>query len=180
MRTRVLGSLGLLSLLFLGVACGKGGGGGGNASQPATVTDPNAPMITNLRVSFGPGAGCTLPNQNRGTIENLSFDYVDADGNLRGGVVANRTTAALGGAASFSLPLPSPGVTMSGTRSGTITVTACLFFGSNSSISEEVRVTDTSGKGSNVLALEVTRPAGLPLLPRDGDPSMRKSVDSPR
>ena len=59
---------------------------------------------------------------------------------------------------------------MSGTTSGTITITACLLFGSNSSISEEVRVTDTSGKGSNVLALEVTRPAGLPLLPRDGDP----------
>jgi hypothetical protein len=99
MRTRALGSLGLLSLLFLGVACGKGGGGG-NTSQPATVTNPNTPMITNLRVSFG--AGCTLPNQNRGTIENLSFDYVDADGNLRGGVVDNRTTAAIGGSATFS------------------------------------------------------------------------------
>jgi hypothetical protein len=177
MRTRALGTLGLLSLLFLGVACGKGGGGG-NTSQPATVTDPNTPMITNLRVSFG--AGCTLPNQNRGTIETLSFDYVDSDGNLRGGVVDNRTTAALGGSATFSLPLPSPGVTMSGTSSGTITISACLFFGSNSSVSEEVRVTDTSGKGSNVLNLEVTRPAGVPLLPRDSDPSMRKSVDSPR
>jgi hypothetical protein len=69
---------------------------------------------------------------------------------------------------------------MSGTSSGTITISACLVFGSNSGISEEVRVTDTSGKGSNVLTLEITRPAGLPLLPRDGDPSMRKSVDSPR
>jgi len=177
MRTRALGSLGLLSLLFLGVACGKRGGGG-NAAEPATVTDPNAPLITNLRASFG--ESCTLPNQNRGTIENLSFEYVDADGNLRGGVVDNRTTAALGGAATFSLPLPSPGVTMSGPSSGTIPISACLFFGSNSSVSEEVRVTDTSGKGSNVLALEITRPAGLPLLPRDGDPSIRKSVDSPR
>ena len=81
MRTRALGSLGLLSLLFLGVACGKGGSGG-NASEPATVTDPNAPLITNLRASFG--ESCTLPNQNRGTIENLSFDYADANGNLRG------------------------------------------------------------------------------------------------
>ena len=177
MRARALGSLGLLSLLFLGVACGKDGGGG-SASEPATVTDPNAPLITNLRASFG--ESCTLPNQNRGTIENLSFDYADANGNLRGGVVDNRTTATIGGSATFSLPLPSPGVTMSGTSSGTINITACLFFGSDSSISEEVRVTDTSGKGSNVLALEITRPAGLPLLPRDGDPSMRKSVDSPR
>ena len=176
MRTRALGSLGLLSLLFLGVACGKGGGGGqrvgaGHRDRPECPADHQSAGV--LR-----GGSCTLPNQNRGTIENLSFDYADADGNLRGGVVDNRTTAAIGGSATFSLPLPSPGVTMSGTSSGTITITACLFFGSNSSISEEVRVTDTSGKGSNVLALEVTRPAGLPLLPRDGDPSMRKSVDS--
>jgi hypothetical protein len=178
MRTRALRSLGLLPLLFLGVACGKGGGGGGSASAPATVTDPNAPVITNLRAAFG--AGCTLPSQVRGTIENLSFDYVDANGDLRGGVVDNRTTATFGGPSTLSLPLPSPGVTLSGTTSGTITISACLFFGSNSSISEEVRVTDALGKGSNVLALEITRPAGLPLLPRDGDASIRKSVEFPR
>ncbi len=177
MRTRALVGLGLLPLLFLGVACGKGGGGS-NASAPATVTDPNAPVITNLRASFG--AGCTLPTQVRGTIESLSFDYVDADGNLRGGVVDNRTTATLGGSGTFSLSLPSPGVTMSGTSSGTITISACLLFGSNSGISEEVRVTDASGKASNVLVLEITRPAGLPLVPRDGDSSMRKSLELSR
>jgi hypothetical protein len=177
MRTRAVGSPGLLSLLFLGVARGKGGGGGG-AAQPATITDPNAPLITNLRGSFG--ASCTLPNQTQGTVENLSFDYVDADGTLRGGIVDKRTTTVFGGAATFSLPLPSPGVTMSGTTSGTITLSACLHFGGNSSISEQVRVTDTSGKSSNVLGLEVTRPAGLPLLPHDADPSMRKSLEPVR
>jgi hypothetical protein len=176
MRTRAIRSLGLLPVLLLGVACSKGGGGGGGGGSPSlTATDPNVPVITNLRVSFG--ASCVLRNQVRGTIENVSFDYVDADGNLRGGVVDNRTSAPIGGQITVSLPLPSPGVTMTGTTSGTITISACLFFGGNASISEEVRVTDVSGKTSNVLSLEVARPAGLPLLPQGADPAARKSLE---
>jgi hypothetical protein len=171
MGTRAITRLGLLALLLVAAGCGKSGGGGG--APAVTATDPNAPAITNLRATFGPG--CTLSDQRAGTIERLSFDYVDADGNLRGGVVDNRTSAPVGGSITVALALPSGGVTMTGTTSGTITITACLHFGSNSSISEEVRVTDTSGKVSNVLAAEIARPAGLPLLPRDADPSIGKS-----
>lgn len=175
MRTRAIRSLGLLPLLLLGAACGKGGGGG-NASSAATVTDPNAPIITNLRVSFG--AGCTLTSiQARGTIEILSFDYVDADGNLRGGGVQNRSTFPTADPVTFSGSLPSRGVTISGTTSGTITITACLLFGGSAGISEEVQVTDVTGKVSNVLALEVPHAAGLPQVPRGGDGSARKSLE---
>jgi hypothetical protein len=161
-RTRTLTSLGLFPLLLLGAACSKDGGGGGGS--PAVATDPNAPVIVNLRVAFG--AGCTLPNNLRGTIETLAFEYADADGNLRGGALVNRTSAAIGPPSTITAALPSPGVAMSGTSAGTITIAGCLAFGSNSSVSEQVQVTDTSGKTSNVLSLEVTRPAGAPLLPQ--------------
>jgi hypothetical protein len=160
-RTRTLTGLGVLPLLLLGAACGKDGGGG--RGLPSVATDPNAPVIVNLRVSFG--KSCTLPNNRLGTVETLAFDYTDADGNLRGGVLENKTSAAVGDPITFTGALPSPGVVMSGTTSGTITVAGCLAFGSNSSVGEQVRVTDTSGKASNVLSLEVTRPAGVPLLP---------------
>ncbi len=175
MRTRAIRSLGLLPLLLLGAACGKGGGGG-SASSAATATDANAPVITNLRVSYG--AGCTLSSiQARGTIEIVSFDYVDADGNLRGGVVNNRTTFPTQAPITFTGSLPSRGVTISGTTSGTVSITACLLFGGSAGISEEVQVTDVTGKVSNVLALEVSHPAGLPQVPRGGDDAVRKSLE---
>ena len=66
---------------------------------------------------------------------------------------------------------------MSGTTSGTITITACLLFRGSAGISEEVQVTDVTGKVSNVLALEVPHPAGLPQVPRGGDGSARKSLE---
>jgi hypothetical protein len=172
-RTKTLTSLGLLPLLFLGAACGKDGGGGGRL--PSAPTDPNAPAIANLRVAFG--ASCMLPNNLLGTIETLAFDYVDADGNLRGGVLENKTSAAVGTPATITATLPSPGVTISGTSAGTISIAACLFFGSNGSISEQVRVTDTLGKASNVLSLEVTRPAGLPLLPHSDKANFGKRLE---
>jgi hypothetical protein len=64
-------------------------------SQPAAV-DPNAPVITNLRASFGPR--CTLQSTNLpGTVETLAFEYADADGTVRGGTVENVVSAAVGG-----------------------------------------------------------------------------------
>ncbi|MGH7319310.1 MAG: hypothetical protein ACRELA_06750 [Candidatus Rokuibacteriota bacterium] len=168
---RTLASVGFIPLLLLGTACGKSGGGG---SSP-TAADPNTPVITNLRVSFG--ARCTLPSNLPGTIETLAFEYTDADGNVRGGTLENTASAAVGGSITLTPPIPSPGVTITGTTSGTVTVTGCLHFGSNASVTEQVKVIDASGKASNVLKLEVPRPAGAPLLPRDADPASRKSLE---
>lgn len=171
-RTRMLTSLGLLPLLLLGAACGKGGGGG---SSP-TAADPTVPVITNLRATLG--QRCTIAGVNvPGTIEALVFDYTDADGNLRGGLVESMATFAFGGSMTLTGTIPSPGVAITGTTSGAITVTACLRFGSNASVTEQVRVTDASGKASNVLTIEVQNPGGVPLLPRGTDGAPRKSLD---
>src|SRR5262249_25845827 len=161
--------LGLIPMLFLGAACSKHGGGGGT---PLTPTDVKFPMIANLPAAFG--AACTLPGDVPGLIELLAFDYTDADGNLRGGTLNDTTTAAVGGTLPFSSPIPSPAVAITGTTSGTITGSFCTHFGSNSNITEQVTVTDASGKVSNELTLNVPRPNGAPLLPRDADPSLRK------
>jgi hypothetical protein len=167
---RVWASLGVGSVLLLGTACSKSGGGGSH-----TATDPNVPIITNLRVSFGPR--CTMSGNITGTVEILAFDYADADGNVRGGTLENTTSAAVGGVIAVSLPIPSPSIAISGTTSGAITAAACLSFGSNASVTEQVKVTDVSGKVSNVLSLEVPRPGGAPLLPHDADPAIRKSLE---
>ena len=164
---RTLASMGFIPLLLLGTACGKSGGGGHAAA------DPNAPIITNLRVSFG--AGCTLQGGVRGTVEIIAFEYGDADGNVRGGTLENITSAPTGGSLSFTPAIPSQGVAISGTTSGTITVRTCLLFGDNSSVTERVKVTDASGKVSNTLTIEVRNPGGLPLLPHGTAP--RKTLE---
>src|SRR5262245_35422029 len=69
--------LGLLLALPLVSACGGGGGGGSSV-------DPNAPILSNLRLTTG--GSCTISGVNLpGTVEVFTFDYADADGNLRGG-----------------------------------------------------------------------------------------------
>ena len=166
---RAFAGVGLIPVLFLGAACGHHGGGGGSP----TATDPNIPVIANLRVSFG--GRCALPGNIPGVIEVLAMDYTDADGNLRGGTLNDTATAAVGGSMPLSAPIPSDGVTITGTTSGTITATFCTHFGGNSSLTENVSVTDASGKASNQLALNVPRPNGAPELPRDADPEAHRS-----
>jgi hypothetical protein len=151
--------LGIVPLLLLGVGCSKDGGGG----SPVAV-DPTVPVISNLRVTLG--APCTGSSGMSGTSKTLVFDYTDADGNLRGGSVTFRATFAFGGPSTLTGTIPSRAVAITGATSGSIAVTSCVRFGSNSSFTQEVVVTDASGKASNALSTEVPNP-GLPLLPRD-------------
>ncbi len=66
------------------------------------------------------------------------------------------------------------GVTVTGTTSGTVTAAVCIRFGGNARFTLRVKVTDASGKMSNVLTLEVPNPGGVPLGTRgsDGAPGM--------
>jgi hypothetical protein len=172
-RMRTPRSLGLLPLLLLGAACGKGGGGG---SSPAAA-DPTIPVIASLRVSLG--RPCTLVGTGglAGTIKTVAFDYADADGNLRGGVVELTGTADVGGTTTLTGAIPSPAVGITGTTSGTITVTSCLHFGSNSSFTKQVRVADSTGKASNALTTKLPNPSGLPLLPHGTDTAPREGLE---
>ena len=77
---RPLESLGLISLLLLGAACGKDGGGGSPVASDATI-----PVIANLRVALS--RPCTISGGANGTVKTVAVDYTDADGNLRGGVL---------------------------------------------------------------------------------------------
>lgn len=163
-------SLGLLPLLLFGAACGKDGGGG---SSP-TAADPTIPVIANLRASLG--QPCVVSGVS-GTVKTLVFDYTDADGNLRGGVVEFKATFDFGVSSILTAAIPSGAVGITGTTSGTITVTSCVHFGSSTSLTQEVRVTDASGKASNVLTTIVSNPGGVPLLPRDRDTAPREGLE---
>jgi hypothetical protein len=164
---RTLASMGFIPLLLLGTACGKSGGGGHAA------TDPNAPIITNLRASLG--RPCTLSGMNLpGTVGVLDLDYTDADGNVRGGSAEVTATFPVGGSFTVTGAIPSPGVTVTGTTSGTISLAACIRFGGNARVTYQAKVTDAPGKVSNILTLETPNPGGVPLAPRgsDGAPGM--------
>jgi hypothetical protein len=41
---------------------------------------------------------------------------------------------------------------------------------------DQVKVTDASGKESNVLTIEVANPGGIPLLPRGADTQPHKAL----
>jgi len=142
-------------LLLAGLAACSSGGGGGSP----TVVDPTIPVIANLRIALG--QPCTFGGLN-GTVESLAVDYTDSDGNVRGGTVTIAAGATVGGV-TVTLAIPSPGVTVTGTTSGTVTALSCLHFGSNSAAAQTVQIIDASGKGSNVLTTQIANP-GLPLL----------------
>jgi hypothetical protein len=164
-RSFVRGSIATPALLVLLAGCGGGKGGGGGGG---TAPDVNTPVISNLTGSVS-GQGCTLSGA-PARVETLTFSYVDADGDLRGGTVVNTTTAPGQAPLVFTVSLPSNGVTITGTTSGQITLTACLAFGSAPNVEEKVRVTDSAGRTSNELTVTVGRPAGAPLLPRGSMP----------
>lgn len=91
--------------------------------------------------------------------------------------VISHLRANFGGRCTLSGGLPGTGIAITGSpTSGTITLTSCFRFGSNDTVSEQVKVTDVSGKVSNELRIDVPRPGGAPLLPRDADPAIRKSL----
>ena len=165
---RPLESLGLISLLLLGAACSKGGGGGS-----PVASDPTIPVIANLRVALS--RPCTISGGANGTVKTVAVDYTDADGNLRGGVLELTGIADVGGTQTQTAGIPSAPVAISGTTSGTITVTSCLHFGSNSSLTQQVRVADATGKVSNALTTKVTNP-GLPLSPSGAEAAPRDSL----
>jgi hypothetical protein len=112
-----------------------------------------------------------------GTVETLLVDYADADGNVSGGIAESRATFEFGGPFTLTVAIPSGNAAISGTTSGTIALSACIHFGSNTSVTEEVRITDASGKASNVLTVVVANPGGVPLLPRGAEPAPRKALE---
>jgi hypothetical protein len=138
----------------------------GCEGDDGTSVDPNTPVIAFLAFTFG-GACTTAVGAGTGT--NLTLSFSDADGNVSGGRATIATTL---GQQTTSLvidaPIPSANVTISGTTAGTITVIGCVTFGSSSSFTQVVTVTDTSGRTSDQLSVTVGRPLGVPQLPTPG------------
>src|SRR5262245_20287440 len=151
----LLRSIGLLLMLSLTAACGNGDGG-------SSSVDLNAPVIANLRPNLD--VRCFL-----GRVLTFTLDYVDADGNVRGGILEATFVSSSGARHVESTPIPSPAVTIAGspapapavtiagTTSGTITATS-VCFGFGSSATAAVKVIDATAKSSNILTFEVRAP----------------------
>jgi hypothetical protein len=147
--------IGLIGLILAGCDGDDGTSGG-----------PGAPVIGNPNFTFG--AACTT-GAGAGTATNLTMSFSDVEGNVAGGVATIATT--LGQQATsivIDVPIPSANPTISGTTTGVITLTGCVTFGTASSLTQEVTVTDASGKTANELSLTAQRPPGAPLRPARG------------
>ncbi|MGH7320786.1 MAG: hypothetical protein ACRELA_14335 [Candidatus Rokuibacteriota bacterium] len=146
-----------LMLATVLVACGGKGG---------STTASSTPVVANLGVSFG--AQCTLASGLAGTRGFVTFEFVDAEGDLSGGRVVATATFDVGGPITITFNIPSPEVTVSGTTSGTVTLLTCIRFGSSSSAILSGALFDAANQASNTLTLSVQRPAGAPEAPRSG------------
>jgi hypothetical protein len=124
----------LLGLAGLLAACGSSGGG--------TGTSPNAPTITNLRVSYSP------PNPVKGQATQVSFivDVVDPDGDWVGG-----SCVFISG--SGDLPIQTSGLPPNA-LTGTAICTLAEPFG-NTTIRVDLAVRDRAGNFSNTLSGEL-------------------------
>lgn len=140
------------------------GCGGGKKSAAGPSAD--APVIANLALSFTQQP-CALP-PGPGTIERVAFDYTDANGDLRGGTVTDTTKPDVGSPIVTTGGIPA-NVEITGTTTGRITLTFCVRFGSVSTITETVSVTDAAGHQSNELSASAARPAGVPERLRSGE-----------
>lgn len=148
-----------LAVSLLLTACNGDGGSG---------VDPNAPVISNIRVTFTRACNAGgLP----GTGNVRTFDYTDADGNLAGGIVESEVTFSSGTQIVDSAGIPSNFVRITGTTSGSVAVGRCTRFGSSTSLQQRYRVTDASGKASNITEATISRPLGAPLEPRSNGSS---------
>ncbi len=146
-----------LLLIFLAVVVA---GCGGSKSSPAGPS-PDSPVIANLAGTFS-SQSCST-GAGTGTLRLLSFDYTDSDGNVQGGAVQVTVTLSPGGLpGTGTFGVPSPGVSVSGTTSGTITIEACVRFGGSSQLSENVTLLDAVRNPSNTLSVGTAKPPGLP------------------
>jgi hypothetical protein len=150
--------IGSMVVLALGLtACGGGGGNG--------TTTPSTTAISNLSITFG--GPCVVADQ-AGTVQVLKFSFVDPEGDVSGGLVSNTKNPDVGTPFTVSARVPSDGVTLSGTTSGTITVAECTHFGAVTLVTERVTLFDAAAHQSNELTITVGKPGGAPEVPQGG------------
>ena len=135
----------LLALPVLVLGCSDGGG----STAPSS---PNQPTISNAVVTRQAGT-CSLPGTNaQGTLDRVTFDYTDADGNLRGGTLQVTISNPAAGTLPFTVPIPSNGVTITGTTAGQVTFGIC-FTPTSLALQATISVTDAAGQRSNQLVV---------------------------
>lgn len=136
------------------------------AHAQASVTAPTTTLtVSNLsRTSTGIN-DCTT-SAGTGSSFDVSFNYNDTTGNVSTSGSVVLYSATISGAPS-ELPLSNTFVTVSGDAfSGTVTIPFCTRFGTQSSISDFVRLRNDVGVVSNQITITTTRPPGA--LEADG------------
>lgn len=155
-------SVGLVVALLTVAGCG--GHGGGGPAAPA----PGVPQLSNLQPTFG--GGCTIA-VGAGTVLTVNVDYLDSDGDVRGGTLQTTGTfQPSGNAFDLDFPLPSQNATVTGTTQGTITVRGCVRFGASTTFTLAVAMVDKAQHSSNIVSTQLNRPAGAPEMPQSSDP----------
>jgi hypothetical protein len=135
--------------------------GCGSSHHGGTTTPSNGPTIADLGVATLP-PGCTVQGL-PGKVRTVAFSFTDPDGNESGGHV-DLTLSGGGPTQSLTAAVPSSGVTLSGSTSGTITISGLCIAVVGGSATLSVSLTDAAGNQSNTVSAAVAglRPASGP------------------
>jgi hypothetical protein len=144
--------------------------GCGSSHHGGTTTPSNGPTISDLGVAtLAPG--CIVQGL-PGKARTVNFSFTDPDGNESGGHV-DLTLSGGGPTQSLTVAVPSSGVTLSGSTSGTITLSGLCIAVVGGSATLSVSLTDAAGNQSNTVSTAV---AGL--RPAAGAPGASRALDS--
>ena len=152
-----------VGLMLAVLTAGCGGHSGGSGTAPLI---PGVPELSNPQARFG--GSCTFGGGVSGTVLTVSVDYLDSDGDVKGGTLQTTGTFQPDGSAAFDLnfPLPSQNATVTGTTQGTITARGCVRFGGQATFTLFVAMVDKAQHSSNVVSTTVNRPPGTPEMPQ--------------
>jgi hypothetical protein len=157
-----VGLVALPALLFAGC--------GGHSDNPTSSTSTSSvPQIASLSSAHFLQVTCQIDGL-PGQIHQISFTFSDVGGDVSGGnVIVTLAFSPVGtlGSATRVFPVPSASASLSGNAtSGTITVSVCVRFGANTTVTETITLQDASGLSSNALSQTFGRPSNAPEVPR--------------
>jgi hypothetical protein len=131
-----------------------------NITVTYTVTGGSgAPSISNLAATLAGLNGCTHSDGSRGNLYSISFSYSDPTGaaSFSGSIVETFLFTPSNVSGTSTILVPSTAVTVS---NGVMTISNCLTFGTDVSMSFTITLQNSAAQASNQLAGSLPKPAG--------------------
>ena len=118
------------------------------------------PVISTYDVKNDDINNCSLGSGSPGTSFTISFNYLDANGDVGANAMVSGTATFRPSNDEFAVTYPSTSLTITGTSSGTVSLTECIRFAKQNRVEFSLSLTDNAGFQSNTLFIPIDRPTG--------------------